>query len=294
MRQILYNNSSQTIRLEFPPEWDPSTITDVTITIKDRDGTELLAADSMTLFTDTTLDGAVSRFADSITLDSGTDAVSPGDQLLIDGASGSEIVVAKGFDSTTKDVELVDIANVAHDDGDNVYGLFATYSLDTSVVATFTKGLLMTLIFTPDGSHSVITEEAQIASSQMEIGGLEKSFRLVYPRAYQAFTEQTRKFADMATEAERQVRQELLSRHLDYNRIVDQGTIKDVLMAKMAWLWVLSGDEQHEDERAVISSEYDKHFEFLCNQPIWADDDQDQIEDDNETTIHPHIFRSGW
>ena len=294
MRQILYNNANQVLRLEFPTEWDPSVMTGVTLTVEDRDSTELTAAASLTLLTDTTLAEDADRFASTIELDSGTDAVYPGDKLLIDGASGTEVVTVKGFDSTTKIVTLESILDFEHDSGDNVYGLFGTIVLDTSTVATYTAGLLLTLIWTPDSNQTVITEEAQIATAQMDIAGLEKSFSLVYPRAYKAFTEEVNRFADMAHEAETLVRTELMARNMDYNRIVDQDIVRPVLMAKMAWLWVLQGDEQQEDERAVIGAEYEKNFDLLCAQPVWTDDDQDLVEDDNETITHNHIFYSGW
>lgn len=294
MRQILYNSSAQTVRFEFPPEWEYDDITDVTLTIKDKDGDTLMAPASITLMTDTTLNVAAARFADTVYLDTGADTVYPGDKLVIDGIEGTETVTVRGYDASTRAVQLEGILRYAHATGDNVYGLFGTYTLDTSTVSTFTKGLEMTFVWTPDGYQSVITEEAQIAASVMDISGLERSFALVYPRAYEAFTNETNRFNDMAQEAERQLKMRLLSRRLDYDRIVDQDMVKDVLMSTMAWLWVLQGDEQHEDEREVMARELDKHFEYLCQLPIWVDDDQDLIEDDNETTPHKHTFYSGW
>lgn len=68
MRQLPYGNSTTPIRLAFPPEWDPTLVSGVTLTIDDRDGAELAAAADSTLWSNTTLDGAVIRFASSLVL----------------------------------------------------------------------------------------------------------------------------------------------------------------------------------------------------------------------------------
>jgi len=76
MEQIKYNSDANALKFEFPTEWDVKTITDITITVLNSAGTELLTATSLTLWTQTTLDSAAARFADEITLDSAADDLS--------------------------------------------------------------------------------------------------------------------------------------------------------------------------------------------------------------------------
>lgn len=294
MRQIPYSSSSVPIHFEFPAEWDTSLVTAVSLTITDRDGDTLMAADSATMYTATSLDGAVDRFADSIILDSGAGALVVGDMLRLYGSGGSETVRVKGYNGTTYTATLEDVLDNEYADNDVVRAVFCNYTLDVSTVATFTAGLIMNFTWTPTGSGQPVTEQAQIAKSALDISGLERRFSRVYPRAYESFTDPVDRFADMAMEAELQIEQELLSRGLDIQRIANPDSISTVIMARMAYMWTLNGDKEMEDERRVLGGEYEKQVGWLMNSPVWEDKDQDGIEDDGETTDHVPVFGKGW
>lgn len=294
MRQLRYNHATNVIRLDFPAEWVGEDISGVTLTINDRNGDELLAAQALTLYTATTLAAATERFVSSAVLASGATALTPGDAVSIDGIEGAERQVVKGYDSTTRTVELEGLLENEHALGDAVTGLWGTYTLDTTTVATWTKGIVVTLIWTPTGSGQAITEAAQISASALEVAGLEQSFSTLYPRAYDALKKPVDRFSAMTMEAKRQMNNELIGRGMDINRIVDDDDIAPALMAKIAFLWTLDGDIEKQDEREFLSNNYETQFGFLISNPIWTDSNQDTIEDEGEVTDHPYLPERGW
>ena len=80
MKQLRYNFASNLLRIEFPSEWDAELVTAVTVGIKDRAGTALLAPAAATMYTQTDLDADAAQFAKSIFLAAGSDAVVPGNE----------------------------------------------------------------------------------------------------------------------------------------------------------------------------------------------------------------------
>jgi hypothetical protein len=291
MRQIRYNNSGNVVRFEFPSEWSGSALSAMTLTVNDRNGDELLSAQAVTLYTATTLGSAAARFAGEIILAAGAGALSPGDPILIAGASGAEKHRVKGYSATTRTVTLEGILENAHDSGDAVYGLWGVYTLDTTTVATWPKGLVCTLIWTPTGTGIAVTESAQISYAALDIEMLERRFSRLYPRAYNAFTRPVDRFADMVAEAEIQLASEV---DMDIQRIVDQEAVGTALMAKMAFLWTLDGDEQMIDERKFLAEECQKHVGYMTRNAMWTDSDQDTVEDTGELSSHPAIFERGY
>jgi hypothetical protein len=65
-------------------------------------------------------------------------------------------------------------------------------------------------------------------------------------------------------------------------------------MAKMAILWVLNGDDEIEDEREFLLSDYNTKYAQIKNLAIWQDTNQDDIKTDDEVQIHEHLFDKGW
>ena len=296
MKQIQYGEDAIPFRFDFPAEWDPANVSALTLTIKDDSGTELLAADAMTLYTATALLEDALQYTSSIVLATGAGDVAPGDMLLIDGAAGTELVRVKAYVSGTNTAELESILKYDHTEGDNVYATWATYELDVSDTDTFLKGLTMTFIFTPTGSGQVTRDEYQISSAVVDLAGIEKTFSIIYPRAYDAFTKPVNNFSVYLSEAERQVKNELLSKNnsVDYDRIVDQDMIAPVIMAKMAILWTLNGDENKEDERNALGLDYSAQMANFLNRTKWTDDDQDDAKDEEEISDNEPVFNTSW
>jgi hypothetical protein len=294
MRQIPFGSSAVPLKLEYPAEWDPKLVTGVTLTVLDRDGDELMAADSATVYTQTTLNADVDAFASSIVLDSGADDLEIGESLLIEGILGDEFARVKGYDTATQTAELESILENEHDSGENVWGRFCDYSLDVSTTTTYTAGILLTLLWTPTGSGGPITQQVQVAKSALDLSGLELTFSRIYPRAYKALTSTVGRFNDVSDEAERQVTFELMAEGFDIQRLIDTDSMMGPIMAKMAWLWVLNGDDNTEDERRVISGEYDTQMSMLKAAHLWVDHDQDRIEDDGEASSRERYYERTW
>lgn len=300
MKQIRFGSSAVPLRLEFPVEWDAAQITGVTLTVKDRDGAALMAADDLTLWTQTTLDGAVARYASSIVLNhvggNPPDDLAVGDSLLILGTAGNEVHRVKGYGSSTHTAELEGIFENDHDDNDEVWGLFGTYSLDISDTDVFTNGIVLVLVWTPTGSGQAITEEVQVSDDALDLAGLRQDFADVFPRAYEAFTKPIDRFDRMVATAERRVTSRLEANQppLDIQRIKDQNLAKDAVMIQLAILWTLNGDQQLDDERKVLKEELADQIEYLTSRAMWLDDDMDGEEDDDENAASEPTFTRSW
>jgi hypothetical protein len=294
MDQLRYGSSAEPLRLEFPPEWDPTLVSAVSLTVNDRDGDELKAAANITLWTATTLDGAVAAFSETITLAAGADDLKKGDEILLVGAGGQETVRVKGWDTSTKIATLEQVVKNAYDDGDNVYGKFGTYNLDISTVATYTNGIVLVFIWTPTGHGDALTTMVQVAKTSLEIAGLEREFSQTYERAYKAFTNPENRFAAIAKMAERKLGAWMDTKGLDIQRVVDQSVLIDALMIEMACLWTVNGDEKIEDERRFLYEERERIYRTLEGRTFWTDTDMDQIEEAGELNPPKHRFRDGW
>ncbi len=294
MRQLPYSSSAAPIHFDFPVEWSAGDLSALTLAVYDEDGNVLQAADPVTLYTDTSLEGAAAQFASEIELDSAAAALAAGDVLEIHGTSAVEVVRIKGLDVTNDTYELESILDNAYDDNDVVIARFANYDLDISTVATFTAGIVLTLVWTPTGTGRQITTMRQVAVSALDVAGLRRNVLDVYPRVYRAFTQPTDKFDRMAQVAERQLGNECSDRGIEIQRVVDQDRMIDVISARMAWLWALGGDEDMIDERKVLGVEDAKQTKWLLSQPVFTDDNQDKIKDDGEYTSREYLPSKGW
>lgn len=294
MQHLRYNNASNVLRFALPAEWNIEDLSALTLTIKNLAGTELLAASAVTMYTATELDGDVSRYDKEITLDSGATDLDEGDEILIVGSAGKEHAIVEGYDSTTKIATLERILDNPYDDGDAVYGLFGSITVDTTVVATFPVGTLLTLVWTPTGTGHTTRQPAQISVNIVDVLNLRKRFSIVYPRAYNAFIQPVDRFADMVEEAEQGVRTDMELAEMNYDRLWDQDIAAQLVMAKLAFLWTFNGDVEIDDERKFLEDQYDKKLTAAKKLPMWTDSDDDDTEDDGEITDHEHIFEKGW
>jgi len=294
MIQLQYNLATNALRLELPAEWDAKLLSGLTVGAKDNDGNVLLAPAAATLYTATTLDGAVSRYADDIVLDSGADALNIGDSIVLSGPSGEEVRRVQSYVAATFTAKLESAVDHEYDDEDDVYGRFATYTLDTTTIATWTLALPFVLTWTPTGTGMPITQTARISKSALNLAGLYSRFKSKFPRAYKAFTIPVDKFEAMRDEAQTEVAAEALYDNLDIERIVDQDVIISTIMAKMAWFWCLQSDDDMETERQTLANEYEKKYSVMMKSAIWSDDNQDEKKDEDEVTDHEHYFENGW
>lgn len=281
MRKIAYNNSAFTIRLEYPIGWNPVTISGVTLAVHNDEGGELEAASACSLLQTAGMAASVAVGDTTFGVDIGVVTYNPGDRLLIPaGNSGpAEEVEVQSYNATDGIVTLKRAFRYAHS-SQTVYGLFCTYDLDTSTVATWTKGLQVVLTWTPAGSDDIpFKERGEIVSFLLGFPDFTQRFAVLYPSEYR-IKEDT--IQEIFEEAKIAVQMDLSSRDLNLDRLVDTAFILPAIMAKARWIITMSGGDKWSYEREVAHDEYNRLIEIATNQPIWTDDNQDSVQDDVE------------
>ena len=98
----------------------------------------------------------------------------------------------------------------------------------------------------------------------------------------------------MVSLAQTRVEFEMRCEQMDYHRIIGEPIVKDLLMSKMACLWLLDADEDLQDEREEVKADYASLFAMTKQLPIWTDTNQDDVKETLETSSHNHIFLKGW
>jgi hypothetical protein len=295
-----FTNQTDTIWMSFPPTWDPSVITALTLKVADRSGNELMASTAADLYTATTLDADALRYADTVTLDAAAEDLSPGDVIRIVGSSGYEDRTVKGYDSISKVAILEQIIDNEYADGDSVYRLSAPVTVDFTDTNVYPAGQQLLLTWTPTGTGAPFTQLAEIAPTiQLDIEGFEVGFKALFRRAYEGLKEPEDRLDTVFEEAQKSLRRELISRRLDVTRVMDQDVMEPCLRLLCAIYWARGGELSDnnpnlKDELAEWRLDYKAEFELLCKNPIWVDDDIDDIQDPGETTSHEPYFRKGW
>ena len=283
MRQIDYNNSAFTLRFEFPLEWDVDSLTGVNIDITNLDGESLLDATAATLWTATTLNGATSVGGSTITLTAAT--LSPGDRLRISASAAGpdEEIEVESYNSSTKVATLRRELRFAHSDAAAVKGLFCTYDLDTSTVATWTKALQVVLRWTPGGSDDLpVKERGEVSASYFAFPDFSQRFEVRYPREHRMALP---RLPSILEEAKLEVEHDVSTPELDIHRVVDSEKIR-LMVLKKARLIVLEGTgDKWVAEREAAIDEYNRIKEIVLNQPIWQDENQDDVKDDEEILV---------
>jgi hypothetical protein len=171
----------------------------------------------------------------------------------------------------------------AHLDDSAVYGLFATYELDTSDTTTFTAGLECVLVWTPDSGDSAITEAAEVEGHRTEIMQYRERFAALYPVEYELAQ---MRLDSIYAEAHSRLKYRLQGKNLNLNRIVDQEILTPALLDLMRWLIVLGGGDSFAGERESAWAAFLLSEDSLCSQPVWVDADADLIETEDEVEVH--------
>ena len=285
MRTIEYNNAAYTMRFEIPPTWAIDSITEITIQIADMGATELLAATATTLYTATTLDAAATVGDSTITLASEASAVVPGDVLHIaaSAAGPDEDTTVQSYNSSTRVVTLQRELRYAHSSGTAVRGLWVTYDLDTSTVATWIKGLQVLITWDPDTDDIPMTNSSEVVVKAVSFPNFNERFRINYPGEYDAFVDT---LEQKLVEAVKQIQPTLLSRGIVLDRSTDTESLTPLLCASVRRMIMYASGDKKETEREVANSEYNRLLDEYCKSVIWSDDDQDGIQDDDEVDDH--------
>ena len=297
MRRLNLGNSSEVIELEFPLEWEPADLTELTLTINDRDGTELMPAETTTLYTATVLDTASYRYCRELTLEAGSDDLEIGDRIRVTGVLGYEDHVVKGYDSVDLTAELEEYVDRDFEEGATIHRLSAIVTVDLSDTDTFPAGEELVLIWTPTGTGGPFTQEASISSyRQIDIAGLTEELEAVYPRAHKALKKPKSRLGRVVARARSDIRSRLLimDPQFEINDIRDQSILIPAVAAQCAVLWSLNGDDDMDEERKVYRGQVSSEIDVLSKLNLWVDQDDDLVEDQLEERTHPHIFHKGW
>jgi hypothetical protein len=293
MRQLKYNDSSQSVRLEFPDNWSAPNVSAVTITVTSAAGTAIVSAASATLYTATTLNALGSAGATTITLAGTATAVASGDRLEIaaSAAGPAERVEVSGYSASTKIATLKRPLVYDHTSGTAVAGRWATYALDTSSTSNYPLGDLFTLYWTcGTGDYPPVIELAEVVTETTLLGAFREKFRDLFPAEYRVI--ETR-WDVVFDQAHTEVWQALRARNLELDRLVDEDAATPVLLRYVRWLALESQGDAAGAEREVAWNAYTYHLELLCVQPFWVDADQDKTQDDEEYADHDYVFSRG-
>ena len=290
--QIKYGTTSWTARLEMPPSWAIESISTVSLVVRTSSGTSISAAANATLYVATTLNGALSAGARTITLANTAGNVVEGDRLRIaaSAAGGAEDVEVESYNSTSKVATLKRSLYRDHTTGTAVYGMWA--SKGSISFASIAVGTQVVCGWTPSTGEAEITVVYEIAKDEFRGVDAVQRFRVRFPDFY-ASAEDT--ITEIYTEATKQVRYDFRVRDLDIDRVVDQELIMPALFTMMAYLIALGRGDQWMQERDFLAAAYEKECEKLFAMPLWTDDNQDQIKDESdEVTYHtPVVFTRG-
>jgi hypothetical protein len=296
MIQLSFGNSAEVLRLAYPLSWDAGDLTGFDLTVNDRQNTELIAATAGVPYPSTTLDGAATRYSTTFTIDSGATELKKGDLVQLIGINGTETHTVKGYDSTNFVVTIEDILDNAYDDGDTVYGLFGSVTIDVSDGDDFPVGQQLTLLWEPAGTGDPFTDLAEIADLvQVDLAAFEEDFEALFPRAYIALTQPNDRLSRVLRDAQRYLRRRMMKDHkMDIGRVMDQNLLAPALRLRCAIIWTMNGDDELKEERKELNSQFDDEISILSGAPVWVDNDLDKKEDTDETIDHPHIFERTW
>jgi hypothetical protein len=254
-------------------------------------GVELQAAKSTTIYAKTTLSAATLIDATSFTLSAGATTLVKGDRLKItNGAGIDENAEVLSYASSTRTVTLSEPLRYAHASGENVYGLFATVTIDTRT--SYLKGQEVVCIWSFPVSDFIIRELASIGVSLFHVANFEERFANLHPREYAALMGDER-LLPMLDESVSQLSTDLRLRGIYLERVVNTDLLIPCLVSKLRWLTLLNGDASYDTERSVAQAEFLRQFELLCSAPIWEDLNQDSIKSDLEVQDHQQFFERG-
>lgn len=296
MKQILYNSDAAKVRLEYPGGWDATLIDKVTLAITDLGASALLAAATTTIFTKNQLNAAVSAGGTSVTLKTAVAHIPvTGDRFWIpsDSSGRGETIECSYYDATNKIIYLVDDLRYAHAADTYIYSQFATYTMNTTTVATWPKNEQLILYWQPytntgtDMIYPAYTERGEVATIAFAPAGVEKSFAIRFPREYEIITAHNLNFNDFYSEAYNEEADKLHSlAGLELDRLVDQAVAKTHIINAIRRIIVTDGGDDMETERLVAQAMYESSWKTLTEAPRWKDEDQDGAESDDEVDDH--------
>lgn len=285
---IKYNDIT-TLRINIPEEWDRENITSITVTVKDEGGTSL-STGAATIYTATKLDAASAAHATTITLFTGASTLYPGDKIMI-GAAGEikEVREVISYNSTTRVVTLEEL-RYAHADDAPVIGMWATYALDTTTVATWTEGLEIWIRWNPNSTDPEYVQQAVIGSTAFASEGFWGRFERMYPTEYTAV--KSRDAEGFLNDVKGLMKMEMADKGFDIDKIQDMDLLQVGLVRRARLLSLEGSGNADELEYNRADTLWNKWLDIVSHLPIWEDRDGDETVDEEEVTVHGLYFES--
>jgi hypothetical protein len=279
---ILYNVAASPLRLDFPPDW-PDGTTSVTVGVKGTDGTVLLAPAAATMFTATTTTAGLVAGDYDVLLTSIT-GLAVGDVLRVKNTLGraEDIEIAQLTPGVAPAGKVTAVRAVRYDHaiGAAVTGRWATYNLNTTTVATWTKGREVQAIWQPYSTAAIVvqahTELLVVRSQEFALPGLREVFANLYPDEYRVAEARWATLEDQARYRVQQ-RLDLQGRHLD--ALKDQRAAEPIMLDTIRLLVLHSGGSQWADEVVRCNTLLEAQWARLDASPLWFDTNQDDIKD---------------
>jgi len=290
MRRLLYDEADHALRFEFPDNW--LTASACTITLTDKGGTELLAADATTVYTATTTDGAVAAGDSAFSVD-GSDAMEAGDRFRISKSRDtSEIVTV--LSQAAKVSTIRHTFDYAHSDESAVSAMYCTYDLDTEDTDVFPVGKECTITWTPNTDDIPYTEQATVYQlSGADVSNWREHFRSRYPNMY---TEALGRLDALYDDAIDELAWIVAAEGHDLNDLREPSFIRMPVAAIMAGYVARNEGDAGEFELKTAEADLMKYMAILSQPHVWFDRDQDLVEDEGEkvqlkwTAMGPNRF----
>jgi hypothetical protein len=260
----------------------------LTLTVLDRAGVVLAAAQDVAVRDPEPITADAARFAGAVLIDEDSDEILRGTVLKI----GREYQTVKSCIGGVVSFELV--LTDDHAAGDLVYFPTGEIDVDLSDTDTFPGGLPITLIWTPEGTGAPITELAEVEAYAVDVIGFADEFRTAYRRAYSGLTKPEDRLADTLKQAQRTLAQKLRRSSRDMSRIRDTSALIPSLMALCAIAWTRDGDDDLIEERKEFNKDFGAAYADLVDDPIWEDADGDLAEEESETADAPAYYGRVW
>lgn len=288
LKQLRYNDATNIVRKELPSELKLTASSTIYLTIYDDSGNTVVARAASDQYAATTINAAITAGDSSFVLAVGATALEPGDRIrILDSDDGpDEDLEVEHYDSSTRTVYPKDSLYYSHSSGASVVGLWATDTIDTTDTSSFVKSAELVFAWEHGADESSAFKFDTDLYKVSWVGfGSDDAVERFSVKFASLYDEVRDRVFDIKDEAIRELRFELSAVSLDIDRVIDQETLMVPLILKMG-LIAIGFSDTTVTEREMLMDEYGKQFDRLQNLPLWVDEDQDLVKEEDEVDKH--------
>ena len=186
------------------------------------------------------------------------------------------------YTTSTKVVTTKEWINHAHASGATVYGRWLPASVDFSSTTLFPTGEELVFLWTGfDTDDLPFQTTGEIMRASVGGSDLQTRFTSLYPHYWDRVKEDWDTHQDAAFE---ELRMAFLANRRDIEKLVESYSITALWLAQIAYSVAWAGGDADEAERVAMRTRRDELLAAFNALPLWIDDDQDGIEDEDETS----------